>query len=104
MKDDSASDRPYIPGGGWMVTWRHKDGSVTIDPVAAWSCDGGAHGAGRVMVTDHDGSLMPIEDRDRDAGICIWHPDQEIIEADGTVKSGRYAYPEACPPGQDTSA
>jgi hypothetical protein len=87
-----------------MVTWRHKDGSTTIDPVVAWSCDGGAHGAGRAMVTDSDGSLTPIENRDRDAGICIWHPDQEIIEVDGTVKHGRYAYPEACPASKDERA
>jgi hypothetical protein len=58
------------------------------------------------MVTDNDGSLVPVEDRSRarDGGICVWHPDQEIIEVDGTVKRGRYAYPEACPPGEDEPA
>jgi hypothetical protein len=98
VRDDSASDRQYIPGGGWMVTWRHQDGSTTIEPIVAWSCDGGALGVGRALITDNEGVLSPLE-RDRGAGICVWHPDQEIIEADGTVKSGRYAYPEACPPG-----
>jgi hypothetical protein len=78
-----------------MVTWRHHDGSTTIEPIVAWSCDGGA---GRAMVADSEGAMAPLESRDREAGMRVWHPDQEIIEVDGTVKSGRYAYPEACPP------
>jgi hypothetical protein len=68
-----------------MVTWRHRDGSVTVEPVVGWRFD-------QAMVTNADGQLSPISFRDREAGILVWHSDMEYGLPDGTVLSGRDVY------------
>jgi hypothetical protein len=100
VNDDQSQGqgRPqFIPGGGWMVTWKHGDGSTDVEPVVAWSTSGGPGGEGRAMVTDHNGYLAGVEGRDRNEGICIWHPDQMHIEADSTTHRGWDAYEQARP-------
>jgi hypothetical protein len=98
VNDDQSQGQPqFIPGGGWMITWKHADGSTDVEPVVAWSTAGGPYREGRAMVTNSDGHLAGIEGRDQGAGIYIWHPDQMHVEADGSTRRGWDAYEHARP-------